>query len=44
MILRENTRMLKLSRAMGFERVRSEEESSDVFHVAKLLDDATPGA
>ncbi|MDM0036697.1 acetate--CoA ligase family protein [Variovorax sp. J22P271] len=37
MILRENTRMLKLSRALGFERERSLEESSDVLHVAMNL-------
>lgn len=44
LILRENTRMLKLSRAMGFERVRSEEESSDVFHVVKVLDETPASA
>jgi acetyltransferase len=43
MILRENTRMLKLSRALGFERVRSLEESADVFHVAMNLEPPAPG-
>lgn len=44
LILRENTRMLKLSRALGFVRAPSEEESSDVFHVVMNLDEPAPGA
>jgi hypothetical protein len=44
LILYENTRMLKLSQAMGFVRVRSEEKLSNVFHVVKRLDDDAPNA
>ena len=42
LILRENSRMLKLSRALGFVRVPSAEESSDVFHVVMDLAEPTP--
>ncbi|MDN8612263.1 bifunctional acetate--CoA ligase family protein/GNAT family N-acetyltransferase [Variovorax ginsengisoli] len=44
MILRENTRMLKLSRALGFERVPSLEDSADVLHVALNLEPPPPAA
>ncbi|MDM0072253.1 GNAT family N-acetyltransferase [Variovorax sp. J31P207] len=44
MILRENSRMLKLSRALGFERVPSLEDSADVLHVAMNLEPPPPAA
>ncbi|HET7836116.1 MAG TPA: GNAT family N-acetyltransferase [Variovorax sp.] len=44
MILRENTRMLKLSRALGFERVPSLEDSADVLYVALNLEPPPPAA
>ena len=44
LVLRENQAMRDLAQALGFVRVPSEEESSDVFHVVKMLDEPAPGA